>query len=143
MVGTRTKGMAKTEVQRHSLTLNIYEEDGNIIVDCVQFGTAGQGATLAEALSDWAEATDIYLNRLPDLDAALATTHRTSLVDGVREMEEAYSERIGQPVEPTDIRFVKTLTLPFYYASLSCVFGQTSPRHLDEALWLYTRRAER
>lgn len=139
MVGTITDGMTRTDVQRRSLTLNIYEEGSNYIIDCVQFGTVGQGATLTEALSDWAEATDIYLSRLPDLNTALATTDRTSLVEGAREMEAAYAERIGQPVEPSDIRFVSTLTLPFYYASLPGVFGQASPRHLDAALWLCTR----
>ncbi len=127
MSDTMTKEVTKTGIQRRSLTLNIYNEGGDYIVDCIQFGTVGQGATVEDALSDWSEATDIYLSRLPDLDAAFAITDRTSLIDGVREMEEAYAERIGQPVEPTDIRFVSTLTLPFYYASLSYIFGQTSP----------------
>jgi predicted RNase H-like HicB family nuclease len=113
---TMIEDIGEGQAAQRSITLNIYSEDGDYILECIEFGTVGQGSTLEDALADWAEATEIYLERRPDLSAALVISHRPSLVEGVRELERAYSERIGEPVEPSDIRLIRTISLPFSYA---------------------------
>jgi predicted RNase H-like HicB family nuclease len=114
MSRTLAKGVTTEQPKLHTITLNVYTEDGDYVVDCVEFGTVGQGSNLEEAIQDWSEATQIYLGHHPNLEAAFAPRPHDSLIDGVREIERAYSRRLGEEVEPSDVRLVKTLTLPFY-----------------------------
>ena len=102
--------------ETRNLTLNIYREDDDYIIDCLEFGTVGQGATIDEALADWAEATRLP-GQPPRPGRCFANAdHNPQLIDGVRELEQAYAERIGQPVVATDIQLIRTISLPFAHA---------------------------
>ncbi len=99
------------------LTANIYQEDDDYVAECVELDTVGQGDTIEEAIRDLTEATLIYVQRNPQASTT-ASQPRQSYIEGVRELEQAYSELIGEPVEPSVIQYVKTITLalPATYA---------------------------
>jgi predicted RNase H-like HicB family nuclease len=48
------------------LSAIIREEDGWFVADCPKVGTASQGKTIAEALANLREATDLYPKEQPE-----------------------------------------------------------------------------
>ncbi|MHA1187990.1 MAG: type II toxin-antitoxin system HicB family antitoxin [Candidatus Heimdallarchaeota archaeon] len=48
-----------------TLTAIIYKEDDMYVAECPQVGTASQGETFEEALTNLKEATELYLEEFP------------------------------------------------------------------------------
>lgn len=109
MSATRDIGPAVGEI---TLTANIYREENQYIAQCVEFSAVGQGDTPAQAVDDLKVAAELYLEVFPD---AMKNPRLSAddLVKGVRELEQAYANVIGEPVEPVDICFVDKVTFSF------------------------------
>ncbi len=103
-----TKASGVTEI---TLTANVYREDDDYVADCLEIGSVGQGATFDEAVNDLREATELLFEECPDtvIDLQRGETP-ADFIAGVRKLEQAYADYIGEPVEPVDICFVATVT---------------------------------
>jgi predicted RNase H-like HicB family nuclease len=66
------------------LTAIIYpdSETDLLVAECPEIGTASQGHTEAEALANLQEATDLYLESLPQAVRKPATIHSFELAHG-------------------------------------------------------------
>lgn len=67
-----------------TLSAVIHREDDWLIAECPEIGTASQGRTIEEALANLREATELYLEEMPDAAAgnpAFLTTFSVHLPD--------------------------------------------------------------
>lgn len=55
-----------TRAQAKTYTALIYWEDDVYVAECPQIGTASQGETIEEALTNLKEATELYLEEFPE-----------------------------------------------------------------------------
>jgi predicted RNase H-like HicB family nuclease len=53
------------EKSMNTFTAIIHQEDDLYVAECPEVGTASQGATIAEAISNLKEATELYLEEFP------------------------------------------------------------------------------
>lgn len=49
----------------NTFTAIIHQEDDLYVAECPEVGTASQGTTIAEAISNLKEATELYLEEFP------------------------------------------------------------------------------
>ncbi len=49
----------------NTFTAIIHQEDDLYVAECPEVGTASQGATIGEAISNLKEATELYLEEFP------------------------------------------------------------------------------
>jgi predicted RNase H-like HicB family nuclease len=56
----------------HTFTAVIHKEEDLYVAECPEVGTASQGSTIEEAISNLKEATELYLEEFPQ-----PTTERT------------------------------------------------------------------
>jgi predicted RNase H-like HicB family nuclease len=117
MATTATKDVRGGSPEQRKFTARIYRGEQWYVAECLELGTVSQGKTVQAALDNLLEATELYLEEFPE--AANETIEQTiDLVEGVRELEQAYSELIGEPIEPSSIYPVgtTTFTIPGVYA---------------------------
>ena len=50
---------------KHTFTAVIHKEDGMYIAECPEVGTASQGETLDDSITNLKEATELYLEEFP------------------------------------------------------------------------------
>ncbi len=114
----------KGGVTEITLTANVYREDDQYIAQCVELPAVGQGDTTEDAVNDLKDAAELYLEAMPH---ALDNPRQRAddLIVGVRNLEQAYSEYIAEPVEPVNISLVDTITF-----SLITDHAWTLPHHL-------------
>ncbi len=93
----------------YTFTANVYKEDDDYVAECAELYTVGQGRTFQKALDKLKEATRLYVEAAPDA-RVIPAEQREDLIAGVRELEAAYAQELGEPVEPVDIRFAETTT---------------------------------
>jgi predicted RNase H-like HicB family nuclease len=64
-----------------SFTAIIYKEDNLYVAECAEVGTASQGYTIEEAISNLKEATELYLEEFPAkfLGRPILTTFEVSV----------------------------------------------------------------
>ncbi len=95
----------KPGVTELTLTANVYREENQYIAQCVELPAVGQGDTAEDAINDLKEAAELLLEAVPHaLDNPRERPE--DLVVGVRHLEQAYADYIGEPVEPVDISLV-------------------------------------
>lgn len=52
-----------------TFTVTIYKEEDMYIAECLDVGTVDQGSTIEEAINNLREATKLYLEECPDVEA--------------------------------------------------------------------------
>ncbi len=64
-----------------TLTAVLHKEGNLFVADCPEVGTVSQGETIEEALRNLREATELYLEEFPTVDAGrpLVTTFEVAL----------------------------------------------------------------
>lgn len=67
-------------MKTQSFTVAIYKEEDMYIAECLDVGTVDQGSTIEEAINNLREATKLYLEECPDVEAIprLVTTMEVS-----------------------------------------------------------------
>jgi predicted RNase H-like HicB family nuclease len=60
----------------HTFTAVIHKEEDLYVAECPEVGTASQGPTIEEAISNLKEATELYLEEFPKqvIDRTIMTT---------------------------------------------------------------------
>jgi predicted RNase H-like HicB family nuclease len=56
-------------MKTQTFTVTIYKEEDMYIAECLDVGTVDQGATIEEAINNLREATRLYLEECPDIEA--------------------------------------------------------------------------
>jgi predicted RNase H-like HicB family nuclease len=64
--------LTEQRITMRSLTAIFYFEEDVYVAECPEVGTASQGDTIEEALSNLKEATELYLEEFPSIE----TSHR-------------------------------------------------------------------
>jgi predicted RNase H-like HicB family nuclease len=117
MSRTMTKGFKEGVPSPLELNADLYLEGDQYVAECVELGTVSQGDTLQEAVDSLKEAVEGYLQSFPHaLEHPKKRT--TSYVERVRRMERAYSEMIGEPIEPVNVEELgrTKLVIDYLYA---------------------------
>ncbi len=67
-------------MKEQTYTAVIFREDDLFVAECPEVGTASQGKTIEEAVTNLKEATELYLEEFPQVNAAhpLITTFQVS-----------------------------------------------------------------
>lgn len=102
MSRTIAKGLKTDAPAQLELNADLYLEGDQYIAACVELDTIGQGDTRQEAIEVLKEVTESFLQSFPE---ALETPEPSSIPypERVRRMEGAYSEMIGEPIEPVNV----------------------------------------
>lgn len=60
-----TSAIKQTNQKTRAITAILYREDDVYVAECPEVGTASQGETIEEALTNLKEATELYLEEFP------------------------------------------------------------------------------